>query len=67
MKTFLFTTTTGDSWELCNGLYLVNADSEDEAREIFDTYPTVCGMLDNVKELELNTKGLIWIQDPIVE
>lgn len=64
MKAFLFSTTTGDRWELCYGSYLVIANSKEEAETIF-VNPNKS--IVSIEELDLSEKKVIEIQPSIVE
>ena len=65
MKTFLFKTTTNDTWEICNGSYLVNAESKEEAESIFEINKLTVS-IQSIKELNLSVKGTIKIQKAMV-
>ena len=66
MKTFLFTTTTGDRWEICVGSYLVTAESKEEAEANFEITGYDEKFL-SIEELDLSVKGQIKIQYAVVE
>jgi hypothetical protein len=66
MKTFLIRTTTLDRWELCGGSYLVNAESKEEAKSLFEISP-YDKKIYSIEELDLSVKGQIEIQESMVE
>ena len=66
MKTYVFYTTTNDSWEYVRESYIVSAESKEEAKKIFVTegwYDTI----DEIEELDLTVKGQVKIGDGFVE
>lgn len=71
MKTFLFFVTTNDQWEICESIYVVTAESKEEAETIFkmeeSDWSTREKEITDIREIDQSVKGQIKIQDYVVE
>jgi hypothetical protein len=76
LKTFLVETTTNDKWELCGGVYIVNAVDKDDVIAQLDHLPqpsTLMGSMNlretitNISEIDSSERKVIFCQEPIVE
>jgi len=67
MKIFLYTTTTGDRWEMCGGSYLVIATDLKHANELIKVKVKSYEKVTSCAEISLDIPKVIEIQESIVE
>jgi hypothetical protein len=71
MKAFLFFVTSDDTWELCESIYTVTAESKEEAESIFKLreggYFSSEKRITNIQEIDLSVKGQVQIQEYMIE
>jgi hypothetical protein len=71
MKTFLFFVSSDDQWEICGSIYLVNAESKEEAESIFEMeesdWNTRERSITDIQEIDQSVKGQIRIQEYVIE
>lgn len=71
MKTFIFYVSTGEDWELCESIYLVNAKSKEKAEKDFqfDNWDTMYPKrkISKIEEFDMSVKGQYKLQDGFTE
>lgn len=66
MKLFIIEITTKDKWELCPSIFLVKAESKEEALEMTEEHDSKTHLL-SIEEHNMSSKEVIEVQYAIVE
>lgn len=66
MKTFIIQTTSNDKWEVAEGVCVIVANTEAEAREIYNISPKY-GEIKKIIQVDTKKKGFVFEQGPVVE
>lgn len=69
LKTFVVTTTTGDRWEHAEGVVVIVAKDENEARRLAKSRKSAWSSeyVENVIEVDASKPGIVHEQNPVVE